>query len=626
MRACLIFLVTAIVQCAVGPMYAQVTEPVLPNVEGFDLCMPDTTGYQRITVGPIGRDHTDLQEAIDAATMRTVIVLDAGAVFNGTFTLRRKQGDGWIVITTSNERELPRPGTRVGPEHTSRMARIVASHGNGTPAIRTEPQAHHYRLVGLEITVAPFVTEHYGTVNLGEGGTAQSTETAIPHHLIIDRCYVHGHDGATVMKYGVRLDCAFGAVIDSHVAQYHSVGFDAQAISGINGPGPFVIENNYLEGSGENIMFGGGAPSISGLVPTDIVIRRNTLSKPMSWRVGHATYAGTHWTIKNLFELKTGRRVLVEGNHLETCWADLPIGQSGYAILLTVRTEGGKAPQADVSDVTIRGNIIRNVGAGISISGNDGPGSNRSARILIEHNRFENINGPEYGDGNVAGPNDGTFLKIGNPRDVIIRHNTIEQTGPITWAIDATDGFVFTGNRVRCQRSAGGYQGVYGPGLAEGNATLSTRFPDITDANRRFHGNALIGGIASRYDRYTTNSRNVFPERAEGLPDSIGVSTAVLDTAFSARDTCEEVISSVPTVVDQIAPVIVVALYRIQIEIPYIATGHYAIMDGLGRIRETGKLEHGRALVDTGHLGSGVYIVDVQTERCRRAVTFCILR
>jgi hypothetical protein len=626
MRACLIFLVTATVLCAVGPMYAQVTEPVLPNVEGFDLCMPDTTGYQRRTVGPIGRDHTDLQEAIDAATMRTVIVLDAGAVFNGTFTLRRKQGDGWIVITTSNERELPRPGTRVGPEHTSRMARIVASNGNGTPAIRTEPQAHHYRLVGLEITVAPFVTEHYGTVNLGEGGTAQSTETAIPHHLIIDRCYVHGHDGATVMKYGVRLDCAFGAVIDSYVAQYHSVGFDAQAISGINGPGPFLIENNYLEGSGENIMFGGGAPSISGLVPSDIVIRRNTLSKPLTWRVGHATYAGTHWTIKNHFELKTGRRVLVEGNVMETCWADLPIGQSGYAILLTVRTEGGKAPQADVSDVTIRGNIIRDVGAGISISGNDGPGSNRSARILIEHNRFENINGPEYGDGNVAGPNDGTFLKIGDPRDVVVRHNTIEQTGPITWAINVTEGFMFTYNRVQCQRSAGGYQGIYGPGLAEGNATLSTRFPDITDANRHFHGNALIGGVPSRYDSYATMSHNLFPERADGLSDSIGVNMALLDSVFSARDVCEGSTSSVPTMVDAILPTIVVTLDHIEIDTRQHTQGRYAIVDGLGRIVETGHLDHGHAIVGTGHLGSGVYLVDVQTERCRRAVPCCIVR
>ena len=30
---------------------------------------------------------------------------------------------------------------------------------------------------------------------------------------------------------------------------------------GWNGPGPFLIENNYLEAAGENIMFGGNDPS-----------------------------------------------------------------------------------------------------------------------------------------------------------------------------------------------------------------------------------------------------------------------------------------------------------------------------------------------------------------------------
>ncbi|MBK9182212.1 MAG: hypothetical protein IPM83_03640 [Ignavibacteria bacterium] len=115
-------------------------------------------------------------------------------------------------------------------------------------------------------------------------------------------------------------------------------------------------------------MFGGGAPSIPNLVPSDIEIRQNHMYKPLTWRVSDATYAGKHWTIKNLFELKTGRRVLLDGNTLENSWADLPIGQSGYAILLTVRAEGGKAPQADVSDVTITNNIVRNVGAGITIS------------------------------------------------------------------------------------------------------------------------------------------------------------------------------------------------------------------------------------------------------------------
>ena len=45
-----------------------------------------------------------------------------------------------------------------------------------------------------------------------------------------------------------------------------------------------MIENNYLEATGENLMFGGGDPKIVGLVPSDITLRMNHLVKPRSWQ------------------------------------------------------------------------------------------------------------------------------------------------------------------------------------------------------------------------------------------------------------------------------------------------------------------------------------------------------
>ena len=130
--------------------------------------------------------------------------------------------------------------------------------------------------------------------------------SVVPHHFVIDRCYIHGDTNATIMKYGVALNCANAAIIDSYISDFHSVGYDAQAISGTNGTGPFKIINNYLEASGENIMFGGATPGILTNVPADIVIRKNYMYKPHTWMVGDSLYAGKHWTIKNLFELKTG--------------------------------------------------------------------------------------------------------------------------------------------------------------------------------------------------------------------------------------------------------------------------------------------------------------------------------
>ena len=91
------------------------------------------------------------------------------------------------------------------------------------------------------------------------------------------------------------------------------MGQDSQAICAWNSPGPFVIRNNYLEAAGENIMFGGAASNIAGLVPSDITIEDNFFTKNPSWR-------GTTWTVKNLFELKNARRVLVRHNIMQFNW------------------------------------------------------------------------------------------------------------------------------------------------------------------------------------------------------------------------------------------------------------------------------------------------------------------
>src|SRR5207244_12647765 len=127
--------------------------------------------------------------------------------------------------------------------------------------------------------------------------------------------------GRGVVRNGSRL-----AVIDSYLADFKDQTQDAQAIEGWNGPGPFMIVNNYLEATGENAMFGGADPSIVNLVPSDIEIRHNYFFKPTSWR-------GVWAAVKNLFELKNARRVLVEGNIFENNWI---ASQAGCAIQFTV--------------------------------------------------------------------------------------------------------------------------------------------------------------------------------------------------------------------------------------------------------------------------------------------------
>ena len=163
---------------------------------------------------------------------------------------------------------------------------------NREPAITTAAAAHHYRFVGIEVTArgATRSTGPYSDNNVvyleSEGG--QTSPSQVPTDIIFDRCYIHGTPTGSVRR-GIAMNGARMAVVDSYLSDFHEVGADSQAIAGWNGPGPFKIVNNYLEGAGENLMFGGADPSIPDLVPSDIEIRRNHLFKPLSWKIGHPT-------------------------------------------------------------------------------------------------------------------------------------------------------------------------------------------------------------------------------------------------------------------------------------------------------------------------------------------------
>ncbi|MGH9939253.1 MAG: hypothetical protein ACREAM_23670, partial [Blastocatellia bacterium] len=272
---------------AVTPLTTAIAkgEPELPRVY-LDTSYTTPSG-RAIAVDAGG----DFQSALNRAKPGDIITLQAGATFTGNFTLPKKPGGGannqWIVIRSSAAGDkLPSPGTRVTPAHSSAMPKIISP--NAEPAIRAASGAHHYRFVGLEIGVKSGVKIIYNIVDFG---AEQTSLSQVPHNLIIDRCYIHGNPSDNARR-GVALNSASTAVIDSHISDCHEVGADSQAICGWNGPGPFKIVNNYLEGAGENVMFGGADPSIQNLIPSDIEFKRNHLAKPLKWKVGHPSYAG----------------------------------------------------------------------------------------------------------------------------------------------------------------------------------------------------------------------------------------------------------------------------------------------------------------------------------------------
>lgn len=437
-----------------------------------------------------GRTHQvragdDFQAALDAARPGDDIVLEAGAVFTGPFTLPQKDGASWIVVRGAGDR-LPAPGTRVTPAAAPAMPKLEARWG---VVISAEPASHHYRFVGIEIRPAPGAF----LKNLVLLGNREKALAEVPHHFVFDRCYVHG-DAALGARRGIALGSRETAVVDSWLSDFKERGADSQAIAGWNGPGPFRIENNTLEAAGENVMFGGADPDLQGLVPADIEIRRNHFRKPLAWKPGEPGYAGTPWLAKNLFEVKNARRVLVAQNLFEQNWVG---AQAGFAIVLTVRNQDGQAPWSVVEDVTFQDNVVRHSAAGIVILGtDDNAASGRTARVAIRNNLFEDIGGERWGGGGKL------FQILSGATQVRIEHNTAFQTGSIVTAEGPPNpGFVYRDNIAPHNA-----QGIVGTGVASGLPTGAAFFPD--GVIRR---NVIAGGDAERYP-----SDNFFPR---GLGD-----------------------------------------------------------------------------------------------------------
>lgn len=208
------------------------------------------------------------------------------------------------------------------------------------------------------------------------------TEASYPQRVQLLGVNVHtkngiGHRGISMHGSHIKLE-------SSSVTGYLESGRQGQAIW-INGPGPYVITKNVIEGSGENLLAGGADPGLLNLVPTDITITGNTFRKPAAWRAVKGSVA-------NLLELKNARRVLIEGNTFDGNWVD---AQAGHAIVFTVRNQSGKCPWCVVDEIVFRRNIVTNTPDGfcINVLGLDDQiingvsyVSQQTKRITIDHN------------------------------------------------------------------------------------------------------------------------------------------------------------------------------------------------------------------------------------------------
>lgn len=368
---------------------------------------------------------SSLQSALNSANCGDTISLQAGATFTGIFTFPAKSCDDnhWVIVRTSApDSSLPAEGRRLTPCYAgvsslpgrpalncastaTVTAKILMSLAGVGPVIFASG-ANHYRLIGLEITRAA------GTGEIGSMASVATNGTA--NNLILDRVWMHGTAQDETNKGLELIGSSYVSLIDSYVTDIHCISItgsctDAASVGGGTGNpvGPFKIVDNFLEASGENIIFGGAQ---SATTPGDIQISQNHLFKPLTWMKGQAGFVGgangKPFIVKNLLELKNAQRVLVEGNIMEYSWGGY--SQAGFAILVTPKNQaashggGNLCPNCFVTDVTIRYNTISHVASGLQIANvlsDNGGGAADGGRYSIHDLTIDDINPVLYNGG-----------------------------------------------------------------------------------------------------------------------------------------------------------------------------------------------------------------------------------
>jgi Bacterial Ig-like domain (group 2) len=473
----------------------------VPNVQAI----PAVSRQIRVPAGG------DLQSALDQAQLGDAILLAPGASFTGNYILRDKGGwnscGAWITIRTDGA--LPPQGQRVTPSSAASFAKIYSP--SVAPAIKTDVRASCYRIMGVEVALPTWLTSYnYGLIALGDGGWSgggelQKSVDLAPTNLVLDRVYVHGQSGSNFTRC-IALNSASTAIVDSWISDCHAKGFDSQAIAGWNGPGPYLIENNFLGAAGENVMFGGADPGITNLVPSDITIRRNHFYKNPSWK-------GV-WTVKNLFELKSSRRTLVEGNVFENNWAD---AQTGMAIVIKSANDGGTGPWQGTTDLTFRYNIVRNSPQGLNIAAI--PESNPAVhvtRVNVENNFFENIG---VFNGSVSGR---MLILLNDLKDITIANNTMIHNTTESGLMAILDNSGGAARNIVMRDNVATKGGPYGALLYSGIRIGSASLDAFATGSWSFDRNVVIGIDAEFVPWHPQSSWYPFTMGAVGFNNAAG--------------------------------------------------------------------------------------------------------
>jgi hypothetical protein len=169
----------------------------------------------------------------------------------------------------------------------------------GSPAIESEPGASGYLIIGAEVT-APEGTNNQALTYLGisSGTTPATTYATLPSDITFDRCWIHSFEDGTDSPYltsrmGINMTGINITVKNSRIAGFRAWEPGTQnspqtfAFLLERGPGPYRLENNYIEAWFVPIFTGGGGQwKLNTATVTSPTLTSATLSTVANLSVG----------------------------------------------------------------------------------------------------------------------------------------------------------------------------------------------------------------------------------------------------------------------------------------------------------------------------------------------------
>lgn len=419
-----------------GPSTSQALAPgpIIPQLPltNVDVTPPDTSKYASVTVSSL----LDLQAKVTLGACDTIINVPQSVVYNthqlpggvGLVLSSNPCTAGHFPIIQTQGIDLVR-GVMIDP---SVLVGIMAKLTTAGTTERIISCAANVPCGGW--IVRYLEADYTGDTSAIILNGPTDIEAHLPHDLIWDHDYIHGHAANKTTHCFFVNGNNFG-LVDSWISECHDAGNDSQALN-IYAGGPMLVQDTMLEGAGENFLAMGGTNGavnfVVGIMPHDVTHRRVWYYKPLQWFNGAIpgpVFEGITWDVKNLWESKACVRCLVEDSVMENNWIANQVGKA----ILNNQAPSTNGPYSYTSDSTFRYIHIYGGAAFTFANAKDGTGAPspndpsftaRMNRVMWSNILVENLRANWCAGAGCPAPQN--YMGIGNGIfGVIVSHVTV---------------------------------------------------------------------------------------------------------------------------------------------------------------------------------------------------------